>query len=88
MLKAPPLKNSEVDSSLVKGIVEEVNNSDFEGFDDESEPPTIPRGEVQVEIDLDARVPKIGEIMGADGDTFSILVDASYRSKVLKIGLQ
>ena len=41
MLGAPPPKIFGAGSPLVEGIVEEVNDNDFEGLDNESEPPAI-----------------------------------------------
>ncbi|KAK1394960.1 hypothetical protein POM88_014016 [Heracleum sosnowskyi] len=93
MLEAPPPKVLENNEPLIKGIIEEANDSDIEDGHVESSlkvplQPIRMDTEIHVKIDLDPRMPEARETTGAAGDTLSILVDATDPSKELKIGKQ
>ncbi|XP_074346144.1 uncharacterized protein LOC141684906 [Apium graveolens] len=60
MLEAPPTEISG-DGDLLMGVVEEVNDSDFECLNDMPKPLNMKDKEVPMEIDLDPRMPEVKE---------------------------
>ncbi|XP_074327541.1 uncharacterized protein LOC141665455 [Apium graveolens] len=88
MLEAPSPKYLEDGDLLIERIIEEVNDSDFEGFDGDPEPHNKECDEVHVEINLDPRMPEAKETTGVVRDTVFILVNDVDSSKEIRIGKQ
>ncbi|XP_074374966.1 uncharacterized protein LOC141716663 [Apium graveolens] len=90
--EAPKIgKITEVVEPLVEGVVEEVNDTDFENLDVSDvlpEKEEIKEAQLGVEIDLDPRMPESSEKAGTAGDTVSVMVDDFDPTKELNIGKQ